>query len=307
MQCRHDNGFQPFFTLPPSAFFLYVNLIYKIGMHIAHIIGMSTDAIKSSIQIANRIMEAILAKQLAPGTRLGEQQLSELFGVSRTLVREALTRLVTRGIVTVSARRGWFVIEPSPSDAREAFEARRVIELGLLRHARPITKSAIEQLRDHINREQAAIEGDDVGARAYLLGDFHVALCECLGNTLLSDTLRDLTARTTLTAMLHQSSEQAEDSCAEHVHIVAALERGDLAAAEQLMHDHLQHVEAGLNKAEVNDPLAPLRQALAPVSAVSAVSNAFVAPAKRKSTASRSVKKQATSAISLTSSQLGES
>ncbi|TFI25156.1 GntR family transcriptional regulator, partial [Herbaspirillum sp. 3C11] len=44
---------------------------------------MSTDAIKSSIQIANRIMEAILAKQLAPGTRLGEQQLSELFGVSR--------------------------------------------------------------------------------------------------------------------------------------------------------------------------------------------------------------------------------
>ena len=283
---------------------------YKIGMHIAHIVGMSTDAIKSSIQIANRIMEAILAKQLAPGTRLGEQQLSELFGVSRTLVREALTRLVTRGIVTVSARRGWFVIEPSPSDAREAFEARRVIELGLLRHARPITKSAIEQLRDHINREQAAIEGDDVGARAYLLGDFHVALCECLGNTLLSDTLRDLTARTTLTAMLHQSSEQAEDSCAEHVHIVAALERGDLAAAEQLMHDHLQHVEAGLNKVEVNDPLAPLRQALAPVSAVSAaaaVSNAFVAPAKRKNTASRSVKKQATSAISLTSSQLGES
>lgn len=269
---------------------------------------MSTDAIKSSIQIASRIMEAILAKQLAPGTRLGEQQLSELFGVSRTLVREALTRLVTRGIVTVSARRGWFVIEPTPSDAREAFEARRVIELGLLRHARPITNTAIEQLRDHIKREQAAIEGDDIGARSYLLGDFHVALCECLGNTLLSDTLRDLTARTTLTAMLHQSSEQAEDSCAEHVHIVAALERGDLAAAEQLMHDHLQHVEAGLNKVSVNDPLGSLRQALAPVSAVG---NSFAAPAKPKKSASRSGKKtvaaSATSLTSVTSSQPGES
>ncbi|WP_034298041.1 GntR family transcriptional regulator [Herbaspirillum sp. RV1423] len=264
---------------------------------------MSTDAIKSSIQIASRIMEAILAKQLAPGTRLGEQQLSTLFGVSRTLVREALTRLVTRGIVTVSARRGWFVIEPSPSDAREAFEARRVIELGLLRHARPITEAAIRQLRDHIEREQAAIEGDDVGARSYLLGDFHVCLCECLGNTLLSDTLRDLTARTTLTAMLHQSSEQAEDSCSEHVHIVAALERGDLAAAEQLMHEHLRHVEAGLNKAGINDPLAPLRQALAPVSAVG---NPFVASAKRKKPASRSVEKSAATAIPLTSSQPGE-
>src|SRR5450830_1621653 len=230
---------------------------------------MSTDAIKSSIQIASRIMEAILAKQLAPGTRLGEQQLSELFGVSRTLVREALTRLVTRGIVTVSARRGWFVIEPTPNDAREAFEARRVIELGLLRHARPITKTAIEQLRDHIRREQAAIEGDDIGARSYLLGDFHVALCECLGNTLLSDTLRDLTARTTLTAMLHQSSEQAED---------------------------------GLNKIGVSDPLAPLRQALAPVSAVG---NSFATPAKPKKTAARSSKKA--KATPLTSSQLGES
>ncbi len=163
-QCHDSKGFAAGATFPPGAFFLYVNLVYKIGMHIAQMMDMSTDAIKSSIQIANRIMEAILAKQLAPGTRLGEQQLSELFGVSRTLVREALTRLVTRGIVTVSARRGWFVIEPSPSDAREAFEARRVIELGLLRHARPITKSAIGQLRDHINREQAAIEGDDVGA-----------------------------------------------------------------------------------------------------------------------------------------------
>ncbi|ASU37383.1 GntR family transcriptional regulator [Herbaspirillum sp. meg3] len=266
---------------------------------------MSTDAIKSSIQIASRIMEAILAKQLAPGTRLGEQQLSALFGVSRTLVREALTRLVTRGIVTVSARRGWFVIEPTPNDAREAFEARRVIELGLLRHARPITKTAIEQLRDHIRREQAAIEGDDIGARSYLLGDFHVALCECLGNTLLSDTLRDLTARTTLTAMLHQSSEQAEDSCAEHVHIVAALERGDLAAAEQLMHDHLQHVEAGLNKVGVSDPLGQLRQALAPVSAVG---NSFAAPVKPKKPASRSGKKTAAAiATSFTSSQPGES
>lgn len=221
---------------------------------------------KSALHIANRVMEAILAKQLAPGTRLGEQQLCDLFGVSRTLIREALTRLVSRGIVTVSARRGWFVIEPTASEAREAFEARRVIELGLLRHARPLTKSAIDQLRDHIAREQEAIDGDDVGARSYLLGDFHVCLCECLGNSLLSSTLRDLTARTTLTAMLHQSTEQAEDSCGEHVDIVAALECGDLVRAEQLMHEHLLHVEAGLTHLRVNDPLDALRQALAPVS-----------------------------------------
>ena len=143
-----------------------------------------------------------------------------------------------------------------------------MIELGLLRQARvrPISAQAIGQLRDHIAREEAAIAGADVGARSYLLGDFHVCLCECLGNSLLSETLRDLTARTTLTAMLHQSSEQAEDSCSEHVLIVEALERGDLERAEQLMQDHLQHVESGLTQVRSSDPLEPLRQALASVS-----------------------------------------
>ncbi|ADJ65718.1 GntR family transcriptional regulator [Herbaspirillum seropedicae] len=238
---------------------------------------MSTNpSLKSSSQIAVRITEAILAKQLAPGTRLGEQQLADLFKVSRTQVREALTHLMARGIVTVSARRGWFVIEPTPAQAREAFEARRVIELGLLRQARlrPVGDTAIGQLREHIAREEAAIAGADVGARSYLLGDFHVCLAECLGNSLLAETLRDLTARTTLTAMLHQSSEQAEDSCSEHVLIVEALERGDLEQAEQLMHDHLQHVESGLNQVRSSDPLEPLRQALASVSRQGAASDA---------------------------------
>ena len=253
--------------------------------------GMTSEqTLKSSIQIAARITESILAKQLAPGTRLGEQQLADLFGVSRTLIREALMRLATRGIVMVSARRGWFVIEPTASEAREAFEARRVIELGLLRHARPLSTQAITQLREHIAREQAAIAGEDVGARSYLLGDFHVCLCECLGNSLLSDTLRDLTARTTLTAMLRQSSSQAVDSCEDHVHIVAALESGDIDEAERLMLEHLQVVESTLYELAPSDPLNALRTALTPVAAAKASKpNSAVAPvarqANKKSTA----------------------
>jgi len=253
--------------------------------------GMTSEqTLKSSIQIAARITESILAKQLAPGTRLGEQQLADLFGVSRTLIREALMRLATRGIVMVSARRGWFLIQPTASEAREAFEARRVIELGLLRHARPLSTQAITQLREHIAREQAAIAGDDVGARSYLLGDFHVCLCECLGNSLLSDTLRDLTARTTLTAMLRQSSSQAVDSCEDHVHIVAALESGDIDEAERLMLEHLQVVESTLYELAPSDPLNALRTALTPVAAAKASKpNSAVAPvakqANKKSTA----------------------
>ena len=71
----------------------------------------------TSSDIADRIVEAILAQKLAPGARLGEQALSMLFDCSRTLVREAMMQLAARGIVTVSSRRGWFVVEPSEAEA----------------------------------------------------------------------------------------------------------------------------------------------------------------------------------------------
>ena len=220
----------------------------------------------SSSDISSRIIEAVMAQKLAPGTRLGEQQLAMLFDCSRTIVREALTRLAARGIVTVSARRGWYVIEPSQDEAREAFEARRVIELGLIRSMKHVDKPAIKQLRAHLSLEKAAVKGSDVGARSYLLGDFHVCLAECLGNSLLADTLRDFTARTTLIAMLYQSSHDAAQSCEEHVQIVNALERGDIALAEALMGRHIGTVQSGLRLPTASDPLSQLRDALAPVS-----------------------------------------
>lgn len=224
----------------------------------------------NSSDIANRIVEAILAQKLAPGVRLGEQALSMLFDCSRTLVREALMQLAARGFVTVSSRRGWYVVEPSAAEAREAFEARRVIETGLIRRAQRMEKPALMRLKQHIRQEQAALKDSDVGKRSFLLGDFHVCLAECLGNHLLADTLRDFTARTTLIAMLYQSTHDAVQSCQEHVAIVAALERGDVAAAEQLMEQHIGQVQASLRlDTTAADPLAELRAALAPVARAS--------------------------------------
>ncbi|CAA2107376.1 GntR family transcriptional regulator [Variovorax paradoxus] len=235
----------------------------------------------SASEISARIVEAVMAQKLAPGSRLGEQQLAMLFDCSRTIVREALTRLAARGIVTVSARRGWFVIEPSQDEAREAFEARRVIELGLIRSAGAgkLAKTALRQLKVHLQREKAALKESDVGNRSFLLGDFHVCLAECLGNSLLADTLRDYTARTTLIAMLYQSTHDAVQSCEDHVQIVAALERGDHAAAESLMAAHIGTVQSALRVQAPTDPLAQLRDALAPLPDTAAPSPA---PKRRK-------------------------
>lgn len=219
--------------------------------------------------IADRIVDAILAGRLAPGQRLGEQALADLFGCSRTLVREAMARLSARGMVEVNARRGWFVVQPSLDEAREAFGARLALETGLLHGLDgPLPKAKIRTLKDHVAREQAAIRAADAGERSWLLGDFHVCLAECAGNGLLADILKDLTARTTLIATLYQSTHAASESCAEHAQIVAALEGGDLPRAIALLRAHIGSVAEHLGQdAAADDPLGPLRAALSPVQA----------------------------------------
>jgi DNA-binding GntR family transcriptional regulator len=203
----------------------------------------------SQTQIAQQVVESILAQKLRPGERLGEQELADLFGVSRTLVREALMQLQARGFVEVRTRKGWYVVEPSLDEARDAFAARRAVEGGMLRQieGKPL-QSVIRRLRQHIAEEKRAVSGTDAPTRAFLLADFHVCLADCLGHRLLCDMLRDLTARTTLVATLYQSRHDARESCADHGKIVDALEAGDRARAEVLMLDHLGSVESALGQ-----------------------------------------------------------
>ncbi|MBS9479092.1 GntR family transcriptional regulator [Ancylobacter radicis] len=218
----------------------------------------------ATANIEEAILSAILAGRIAPGTRLGEQKLADLFGVSRTRVREAMMRLETRGVVQVSARRGWYVVEPSAEEAREAFHTRRVIEVGLLQTVPHVPPNVLAALKEHVAMERAAIESGDIGSRACLLGDFHIHLADALGNRLLTEIIRDLTARTTLISMLYQPTEKAEESSHDHEDIVAAMEADDLTLAARLMGEHIAKVEAGLDLTAKPDPLAGLRELLSP-------------------------------------------
>lgn len=215
--------------------------------------------------IADRIVDAILAGRIAAGQRLGEQPLAELFGVSRTLVREALGRLSARGMVEVNARRGWYVVQPSPAEAKDAFNARIAIETGLVQALPgPLPAAAVRKLKAHVAEEKAAIRDGEPGRRSYLLGEFHVCLAECAGNALLAEILKDLTARTTLIASLFQSTHDAARSCADHAEIVAALEAGDRPRAAELVRQHIGDVARHLGQPAQDDPLAGLRAALEP-------------------------------------------
>ncbi len=227
----------------------------------------------SQLEIAQRVVESILAQKLKPGERLGEQELADLFGVSRTLVREALMQLQARGFVEVRTRKGWYVVEPSFAEARDAFAARRVIETGMLREAGKPLQAVLLRLRQHVAEERAAIASGDAATRAFLLSDFHVCLADCLGNRLLTGVMRDLTARTTLVATLYQSSHDAQQSCDDHAAIVAALAQGDTAQAEALMAAHIGSVQEALDESSAvsGDARERLRATLTPLKSRSGV------------------------------------
>lgn len=216
--------------------------------------------------IAQKVVQSILERKIRPGDRLGEQDLADLFGVSRTLVREALMQLQARGFVEVKPRAGWFVVEPTFEDAQQTYQARRVIESGMLRESGKPLQSVLKRLRSHVAEERLAIESADAATRSVLLADFHVCLAECLGNRFLTSMVVDLSARTVLAAALYQSASEAQDSNDDHAQIVAALAAGDGERAQQLMQAHIDALEArldarlsarGSGRDRLRDALAP--------------------------------------------------
>lgn len=197
--------------------------------------------------IVDALTRAIVDHRLQPGSKLAEQKLADHFGVSRTLVRQALFQLAQNRLVTLEPARGAFVAAPSIDEARQVFAVRRMLEVEMTRaFVRESTPARIKALKDHVAQERAALGQDDAAARTELLGDFHVRMAELLGNQVLAQTLRELTSRCALITLMYQSASAAEHSQEEHAQIVKALAARDEERAVQLMTEHLQHVEESL-------------------------------------------------------------
>src|SRR5262252_5505732 len=113
-------------------------------------------------EIYERVVSAIFEHRLAPGTKLGEDRLALIFGVSRSRIRPALARLAHEKLVRLEPNRGAFIAAPTPEEAREIFEARRLIEPGIVRRlAKTIDAEGIERLRSLVREEAAARARND--------------------------------------------------------------------------------------------------------------------------------------------------
>ena len=205
------------------------------------------DSSTATRSIVDALTKAIVEHRLHPGTKLAEQKLADHFGVSRTLIRQALFQLVQKRLIRMEPARGAFVATPSSDEARQVFAVRRMVEVEMTRSfVRSVTPAQIKALKDHLVEEKAAVLRGDVSGRTDLLGDFHVRIAELMGNQVLGQILSELISRCALITLMYQSSNAAEHSVEEHSEILKAIIAKDEDLAVQLMDEHLRNVEQGL-------------------------------------------------------------
>lgn len=213
----------------------------------------ASDASQTELAEENRvrhaIVEAVLAHRLPPGTRLVETRLCEAFGVNRSLLRRVFVRLAGEKVIELQHNRGATIAQPSPQEMHQVFEARQLIESGIIRSlgqkATPATLAAIRSL---VAQERTAYLAGEWSNWVRLSGEYHLQVARLLGNTELEDILRSLIARTTLMIALYDSPGSNVCSFDEHTEILDALEKGHSDHACQLMSHHLHGAEVKLRR-----------------------------------------------------------
>nr|WP_298249199.1 GntR family transcriptional regulator [uncultured Halomonas sp.] len=201
--------------------------------------------------IVGQVRRAVLMQRLPPGTRLPEVTLGEVFGVSRSVVRKALTRLASEHVVDQRPNQVARVRAPSIEETRETFAARRLVEgevAALLAGGLDTVTAA--RLEREVEREIEAHERGDEPARIEHSLAIHHLLADQSPNRVLGAMLTDLILRTSIVIALYKRPSLS--TCylrGDHPSLLAALRqgKGDAEGAREAIVAHLASLEALLD------------------------------------------------------------
>lgn len=215
--------------------------------------------------IAAAISLAIYEHRILPGAKLGEDELAEIFGVSRTIVRAALQSLAHLKLVEMRRNRGAFVAQPSLATAHQVFEARELLEPRTARSAaQRATKSDVAALHTHIKAEHAALAMRDQGRALNLSGQFHIEIARIAGQTIVAGFIESLVAQSSLIIAMYWHRKSA--LCEKHAHhaLVQAISNNDGQLAEELMRSHLVDLHSALDLRDMPQTPQSLKDIFAP-------------------------------------------
>ena len=223
----------------------------------ARVSGGKTQAEKAETPeatIYDKIHRAIAERRLLPGSRLVEDQLAEVFGVSRMRIRWVLQSLARDKVVTLHRNRGASVAKPTVKEAKEVFAARRLIEGALAREVvRATDDKALKQLKAHIKKEIASEKSHDRAMELRTSHEFHTLLAEIVGNSVLVDFLRELMARSALITAIFERPDISVCSHFTHSKLIELIENRDEQGLVDAMLGHLDEIESYLSLYEKDE------------------------------------------------------
>ena len=219
--------------------------------------------------IYERIVESVLDHRLPPGTRLTEDRLCGIFGVSRTRIKPILVRLANERIITLTHNRGASVSQPTQQESIEVFEARRLIEPVLVLRFMAIAQAHdIAHLSRMLAQERQAQEAGDWHKAIRMSGEFHLYIAEVAGHDTFGRMMHELISRNSLILMAWGSrdpslrSQHAACGCQEHKKLLDAIRLRDHLEAPKQMVDHLNTIESQLNFSMAQSQSVDLEQLL---------------------------------------------
>ena len=203
-------------------------------------------------RLYQRILVDIIIGALAPGEQLDENLLARRYGGGLAGIREALARLALEGLVVRRARVGTSVAPLDLMGAREAFEARCLVEVhcaGLA--AQHASEAEIDAIRATLNGGEAAVHDNDQAALAAMDEAFHVAVATASHNRVLAKmvvALHHQTARYWLYAMRGPSSDDGIAALNEHRGLADAIASRDVERARAEMLKMLGYFPAEMKR-----------------------------------------------------------
>lgn len=200
----------------------------------------SSDSLSFADIVTDRIMEKIRLGIYRQGDRLVEDTLAKEFNISRTPVREALGRLLSRGILEVSGSRAITVRRLDRQQIVEIYEMRAVIEGASARlAAKHASRAEIYAIREIL--ESSNPPGQTAKFYAEKNAELHQAIVAAAHNRYLSQVSRVLNESLWLLAeTTFALPDRPTTAFKEHAAIVEALEQGDQDAAENAARQHIE-------------------------------------------------------------------
>lgn len=196
-----------------------------------------------SFPVYDSLRQAIIEQALKPGMKLPEDSIGESFGVSRTIVRNALVRLDSEGLVDIQPNRGASVAEPTIEEAYDIFDMRQCLEREVIqRLCRMDPEPIVKALKAHLAEEQKVL-GRDSTRSIRLAGEFHILLAELTGSPILTNYVNEIVSRCSLIMARFAQAHSAECGVEEHAEIIEAIAGADAERAVSRMHAHLHGVQ----------------------------------------------------------------